>query len=722
MDKSKAFIIDLETYPNVFLCAVIRADGKFKQVLEVSHRKNELYRVIKLMNHMKDTDSFMVSFNGIGFDYPVMHEIYTKFNSFPKSGKNAALKLFKIAQKQIDSFKGEGFGNTIRSEDCIHKQLDLYRIWHFNNKAKATSLKLLEFNMRMDNIQDLPFAVGQELSDTEIDILIKYNEHDIKATLNFFELSQEHIDFRIKLSEQYNKDWYNVDDTKIGSEYFAMKLEEANIKLREFKNGKQVLRQTKRDKINLSDCLFSYYDFHLPEFIAVKDWFSKQIITETKGVFSNIEEHLLLDVAKYSELTTKKKKFKNKPSDEDFSLFKKEHPLGWLEEEELKSTEYELDQNGNYVMEYPLDEDGCPDLTKKMKKKRIPKKSYWGCWKVAETLNVVVNGFRFDFGVGGIHGSLSSKVAKETKRYQLIDADVSSMYPNIAISNRIYPEHLSEIFCDIYKDMYEQRKSFAKGTAENAMLKLALNGTYGKSNDKYSVFLDPKFTMQITINGQLSLCLLAEKLFAIKDLKVIQVNTDGITVALPRESKEDYDIICTNWQKQVGLKLEFADYSKMFIRDVNNYIALYTNGKVKRKGAYEYEKLDWHKNHSALVIAKAAEAYMVKGIPVEEFIKSHTDIFDFMLRTKVPRTSKLVLVMDDGTEVIQQNICRYYPCEEGGKLVKIMPPLEEGGQERRLRIDTEWKVKTCNNMQDFNNDINYEYYISEVSKLIINPS
>lgn len=61
MDKTKAFIVDLETYPNVFLCAVMRADGKFKQVLEVSDRKNELSRVVKLMNHMRDTDSFMVS-------------------------------------------------------------------------------------------------------------------------------------------------------------------------------------------------------------------------------------------------------------------------------------------------------------------------------------------------------------------------------------------------------------------------------------------------------------------------------------------------------------------------------------------------------------------------------------------------------------------------------------------------------------------------------------
>ena len=102
---------------------------------------------------------------------------------------------------------------------------------------------------------------------------------------------------------------------------------------------------------------------------------------------------------------------------------------------------------------------------------------------------MVVDGFRFDFGTGGIHGSLENKIARSTKKYKLIDADVSSMYPNIAISNRVYPEHLTEKFCDIYEDVYNQRKSFAKGTAENAMLKLALNSVYGDSNNKYSVFM-----------------------------------------------------------------------------------------------------------------------------------------------------------------------------------------------------------------------------------------
>ena len=354
----------------------------------------------------------------------------------------------------------------------------------------------------------------------------------------------------------------------------------------------------------------------------------------------------------------------------------------------------------------------------------MPKKSYWGCYRVAETLNVVVDGYRIDFGVGGVHASLSERIAKETSKYMIRDADVSSMYPNIAISNEIYPEHLSKDFCVIYKDMYEQRKSYAKGTAENAMLKLALNGTYGKSNDKYSVFYDPKFTMSITINGQLSLLMLADRLLQINGLKLIQLNTDGLTVAMLRETEEQYKEICTQWQKDVGLELEFVDYSKMIIRDVNNYIAVYTNGKTKRKGAYQYEGLGWHQNQSALVIPMAAEAAMLQGTDIRQFVENHFNagnIFDFMLRTKVPRSSSLVLEYEDGRVVPQQNICRYYPSKNGGKLIKLMPALEgkEDDGDRRLGIDTAWNVKTCNNMKDFDSDIDFDYYVQEAEKLVI---
>lgn len=699
------WIYDIETYPNIFTFTLIRSDGEMHFTFEISDRKNESDKLFTCLKSLMNKKRRLVGFNNKGFDYPVVHEIFNNYLKAERRNKvyvPTAEEIYDLAQRQIASFKGE-FGHTIKADDELIKQVDLFKIYHFDNKAKSTSLKMLEFNMRSNNIEDLPFPVGMHLDDEQKDVLIKYNLHDVKETLKFYQKSMPALHLRATLTEKYGVDFTNHNDTKIGKDYFIMELEKASPGCcYSFEKGKRKMNQTHRPFIMIKDCLFDYYDFKQPAFVAVFEWFKKQRITETKGVFSDIQEHLLGDVAKYAELETKRKRFKGEPTEQEKALFKIEHPMGWIEEQELK---------GTYVVKNP---DGT-----KTKKNKV---SYWGCWRVATTLNVVIDGFRFDFGTGGIHGSISGKVAKENRKYKIKDADVSSMYPNIAISNRVYPKHLGEMFCDIYQDVYNQRKSYAKNTPENAVMKLALNGVYGDSNNKFGPFYDPQYTMTITINGQLSLCLYAEKLMTIPGLKLIQVNTDGVTVALPRDYEDEYNRISKEWQDQVKLELEFADYSTMIIRDVNNYIALYTNGKVKRKGAYQYEDLGWHQNQGGLVIPMAAEAAMMGKSTVEEFIKNHSNKWDFLLRTKVPRNSKLVLVMEDGSEQPQQNICRYYPSKAGGKLVKLMPALagKEDQGDRRLGIDKEWNVKTCNNIDNFTfDDVDYDYYIAEANKLLV---
>ena len=140
--------------------------------------------------------------------------------------------------------------------------------------------------------------------------------------------------------------------------------------------------------------------------------------------------------------------------------------------------------------------------------------------------------------------------------------------------------------------------------------------------------------------------------------------------------------------------------------------------KVKAKGRYAYKDLGWHQNHSALVVPMAVEHEILGKGTAEDFIINHKDPYDFLLSTKVPRSSRLVLVSECGLDIDLQNICRYYPSTTKGKLVKIMPPLEEGGEERRLGIMTEWDAKVCNNMKDFTWEINYDYYIGEALKLL----
>lgn len=695
------WIFDIETYPNCFTFATVYSNGKGMRAFEISDRKNELEELLDFFRKVKGAGHRFVGFNNNGFDYPVIHYILQKarkVHGTEKKLKVTAKELYDVAMKLINSGKENKFGSAIKEKDVIIPQVDLFKVHHFDNKARATSLKMLEYNMRSNDIEDLPFPVGMTLNDEQKDTLIKYNKHDVSETLKFYWYSFENLKLRKDLTEQFGFDCTNFNDTKIGKELFIRTLEKEapGCCYTKTEFGREV-RQTKRDKIVIKDCLFPYIKFDRPEFQSVHKWFQNQVITETKGVFSDLLEHELGDVAKYAEMVVKKKKLsdpvdkKNKryvPTEDVIEKLRKECPLGWLEEKELKS----------------------------------PKgaKSYYWCWNVAETLNVLINGFRYDYGVGGIHGAIQGTI-RSTDSRKIRTLDVASYYPNMAIANEIYPKHLGKTFCKVYADLYEQRKATPKGSAANAALKLALNGVYGDSNNEFSPLLDPAYTMSITIGGQLSLCMLMEKLIDHCNARIIMCNTDGFEYVIDVDKFEEADKWVKWWEDLTKLQMEGDTYKQMFIRDVNNYISITESGKVKLKGAYEFmefDKLGWHKNHSAMVIPMAVKAHLVDGVDYEEFIRLHENKFDFMLRTKVPRSSKLVLVVDE-EDIPLQNICRYYPAKEGGgKLIKIMPPLVEGGEDRRLGIDTEWNVKTCNNINDFSWGVDYKYYIEQAAKLI----
>lgn len=98
--------------------------------------------------------------------------------------------------------------------------------------------------------------------------------------------------------------------------------------------------------------------------------------------------------------------------------------------------------------------------------------------------------------------------------------------------------------------------------------KLSANSVYGKSNDKHSFLFDPIYTLKTTLNGQLMLSMLCEKLNTSIDLTMLQVNTDGITVKIRKTDLDLYYTICKEWEVYTKLTLEYVEYSKMVIRDV----------------------------------------------------------------------------------------------------------------------------------------------------------
>jgi hypothetical protein len=349
---------------------------------------------------------------------------------------------------------------------------------------------------------------------------------------------------------------------------------------------------------------------------------------------------------------------------------------------------------------------------------------------------IVNHGIDIVFGLGGIHASPNNVVVESNNDYIIKSCDVISYYPNLAIRNKICAEHLpKEIFLNLYEGFFNERRNIPKSDPRNYILKILLNAAYGLSNDKYSFLRDRQVTLTICINGQLLLTQLMEDIILqIPDAKLIMMNTDGFEVKIPKAFESIYNNICNKWQKLTNLELEFIDYNKMIISDVNNYIAVDVNGKIKTKGKYEYKNIPLHKNKSHSIIPKAVHDYWVYNTPVETTIKNHTNIFNFCAGVKSKKSEQKGNAHYQMWKVVKGQIVkeklsktvRYFISKKGGTLIKfyetgdfeqVEAPVTNGKQ-----IIKDWKITYFNksykldNFEDYN--IDYSYYISKAKKWI----
>lgn len=633
----KDFIYDVETFNNVFLFVIKNVQTGNRWIFEISPRRNQSHELAIFLHQLRDFGARMVGFNNIHFDYPVIHYFLELWRQY---GLIDPHWLHLKGREIIDGGQENRFANRVWESDHFVEQMDLYMIHHFDNRAKATGLKALEFNMRSHTVEDMPFDPNIPITTPEmIDIGIRYCCHDVNETHKFYDHTWPMIKLRSELSEKFGIDMTNFNDTKIGKQIFIHELENRAPGICYDRiSGKKVPRETYRRFINLGEIIFPYIQFKTPEFQRALDFLRSTTIYDTR----------------------------NPPELKDF--------------------------------------------------------------------HVMLRGFRFDIQAGGIHGSLEKTIVHADADHELLDVDVASYYPNLAIKNRVYPAHLSDIFCDVYDEIFQRRKTYDKKSGESAALKLALNGVYGESNSAFpNPFRDPQYTMTITFNGQLSLCMLAEWFLEHPGISLIQINTDGLTARVHRDARPWFDQCFHAWQIYTRLELEKVNYKSMFIRDVNNYIAVGTDGKIKRKGDYQWFTGEpnnvalskvWSQDWSALIVPKAAEAVLVRGERLEDFIYGHTDPFDFMLRAKVRRGDNLV-AEQPGLSRVLPGLTRYYVAKEGPQLFKVMPPLPRqlavnpSAPPRRTAVQKGWSVRICNTVEDWRTDLlDHRFYIEQAEKLI----
>jgi hypothetical protein len=277
------YVMDIETLSNCFITVFEGIKSEEPLVFTIHESKNDIQELITFLEKNIIYDEWHVSFNGLGFDSQVIEYIIrNKDKLFYLSGDEIARKLYTKAQDVIDrSNSGEFQEYSIK--DLSIRQLDVFRLNHWDNHAKRSSLKWIQYTMDWHNIIDMPIHHTTEVSEYQIPEIIKYCINDVKSTKKIMHLCKNQIDLRRQLTDDYGIDLYSASEPRISKELFLYFLS------RKTNIPKHVLKKmrTNRSKITVRDIILPYIEFKTATFQNLLNKFKDVVIYpgQTKGGF-----------------------------------------------------------------------------------------------------------------------------------------------------------------------------------------------------------------------------------------------------------------------------------------------------------------------------------------------------------------------------------------------------------------------------------------------------
>lgn len=318
--------------------------------------------------------------------------------------------------------------------------------------------------------------------------------------------------------------------------------------------------------------------------------------------------------------------------------------------------------------------------------------------------------------------------------YTYVHWDISSFYPSIMAVYKIAPAHMiADIFAKLVAWLRDTRvtakhskEDFIDGIPPKLLaeaLKIVINSIYGKFGFEKGDLFDRMATLRVTINGQLMILILCEKL-ELNGIEVMSANTDGIVIKLPESKRDVFNIIADEWKELTGLNADSEEYAAYINRDINNYIVKELNGKVDYKGAYnpKMHLRDLSKGYDMPIVAQAVSNYFLDNVPIMETLTKSTDILDFCKTQNVGKQYHVECTRVVNGQIVTEQMQRYvrfYVSNTGDVVEKVHNQLT--GKGSRSRLASGMAVTVLNSLDDKDislRNINYRYYYAECMKLV----
>lgn len=660
------YVYDIEFYSN-FFCVNFKSfpDGEHKITFEISSRKDERKELLEFL----ETEGLrLIGYNNVGYDYPVLHMLI-------ESPEISLLIWWKKVQRTIfNERKGMIWDNKRKVF-----QIDLFKINHYDNMARSTSLKWLEFTQRWHRVQDLPFDPKDSIQEVNMDSLIEYCWNDVDYTFAFAESCWGAVKFRENMSKVLGRNVMDYSDVKIGEYLNQKKYEElSGRKYKEFKE-----ERTYRQSYDMKDIIPDVIEFKtefMQGFLETlkarkfvdNDKFRYDIIFNKDGFVRIVEGGLTTP----SGLNDKK-------------AIAREHEQG--------NSIINFAKGGLHSIDHPkvVDRKQGFTLVEKDVGSMYPR-------------GIVVDGiYPRHLGKNWNQGISDA-----------YDYRVNVLKPKL-------------------KELEYKSDEWNKVNDEQEVYKLAMNGGgFGKLGSAFSWQYDPLAKYKVTMGCELKLLMFIEQCIIHKGIiEVVSVNTDGVVIHYPNNRQSTVDGIHKWWEEKTGFMLEDTHYSKLVYSSVNDYIAVIVDPetdkqlKVKYKGDFEINK-DPHKNNSQRIVAIALSEYFVNGVGVTDVVghlgyefdnegtKEQVSIYDYCIGRKKTSSCEYWLVSRGKAHKLKDKVIRYYISKQPNQLLKRYTKGKSEGRSEKVNAGFDVTMFMDYFPPSGSYKIDKLYYKNEVQKII----
>ena len=278
-------VYDIETISNFYSHYSIDIESKKEYCFIIHKEKNQLLEYIE---HLKGVKG-QIGFNNLAFDSQVVQYIlYNYHNWLELDGEEVAKIIYEYSQLVIYRSNNKVYLQYPEWELSI-TQLDLFKVWHFDNKAKMTSLKWVQYSIDYLNIEEMPIHHTTEVTLDMFDSIISYNKNDVLSTYEFYKITKgdtEHslykgidrVQLRKDIEAEFGFNCRNFNDVKIGDQ-----INKVNYMKSTGLNKYQIPKSNKViEPFTFGDCYPSYIKFNTPEFTG--------FVNSIKNIHINLEK------------------------------------------------------------------------------------------------------------------------------------------------------------------------------------------------------------------------------------------------------------------------------------------------------------------------------------------------------------------------------------------------------------------------------------------------